>query len=229
MCILFFETFKIGHFQRRKSQHLSLFECFSVQTCAYQKHVWKWKSFMFQLPLEKQREKHEQEATPVPGQREDHDYADPEWVLCKDGSAIDSRDELWHRGGKATSLRSSWASVQWGKHTHTHTEHPPSPASSLCLGFSHPDKATAGSHHLLHPRKANTGSNNMVIKDEILWKMPLNWRLKDTIQLKWNCFSQGGLSDNWGEMLGLFLQMVGQIFSGCKTLTWAKHCQVCTS
>lgn len=35
-----------------------------------------------------------------------------------------------------------------------------------------------------HPRKTNRSSNNMVIRDEILWKMPLNWRLKDTMQFK---------------------------------------------
>lgn len=33
MCILFFETFKIGHFQHIKSQHLLLFECFSILVC----------------------------------------------------------------------------------------------------------------------------------------------------------------------------------------------------
>lgn len=33
MCILFFETFKIGHFQHIKSQHLLLFESFSILVC----------------------------------------------------------------------------------------------------------------------------------------------------------------------------------------------------
>lgn len=130
MCILFFETFKIGHFQHIKSQHLLLFESFSILVCIKttfenENHLCfscLWKS----NKRNTSRKQHLSQRTKMGS-----------W-LCKSWmDALQGRGCHWFPGWVMAQRRQRHlplvllSSSSMG----THPQHPPSPAPSPWLAF----------------------------------------------------------------------------------------------